>query len=174
MLRTADAPCSRPRTVLVARPDEPRWTLVDVRWWDRLVTGLRVLELDQALAQGRPPEHSLPHALRAATLVCPARRRALADAWEQVLVRVHRPAARRTSRVPLQQARVRAAAEQIRDLVDALRAPGPVPARGVALASFLLTDGAGPLYDARSRVDLAFAVHEATRLLDPTTDVLDH
>jgi hypothetical protein len=67
---------------------------------------------------------------------------------------------------------VAAAESSLRLLVDCLRAPLPVPARGVALANLLLTDGTGPLYSPLSTVDLADAVAEAGALLDPASPLM--
>jgi hypothetical protein len=47
-----------------------------------------------------------------------------------------------------------------------------VPARGVAMASHLLSDAAGPVYSRRSLVDLRAALQEAIRQLDPWTALL--
>jgi hypothetical protein len=171
LLLTPGARRSDHRTVLVARYDDEPWLLLGARWWDRVLVRLRALDLDQSLAAGRPPEHDRLHALRAATLVSPTARRTLADNWERTLADRRRPSGARTGRVPLQQARVLAAAANVRRLIEALRAAGPVPARGVALASVLLTDGSSPLYDARSQADLAAAVRDATDFLDPAASV---
>jgi hypothetical protein len=166
----ADRPCRH--TVLLVRTGDQPWHLVTIRWRDRLLARVRELDLDRALATGHPADHDRLRALRAATLVAPAARRRLAGNWERVLTNWQQPAGPWEGRVPLQRARVREAADPIRELVGTLRAAGPVPARGVALAHLLLTDATGPLYNGRSRVDLADAVREAIHFLDPTVDVL--
>jgi hypothetical protein len=56
-------------------------------------------------------------------------------------------------------------------LVRALSTSLPVPAQGVALASWLLGDGAGPLYNRGSRRDLAADVRRATGQLDPAVSL---
>lgn len=76
------------------------------------------------------------------------------------------------TRVPLRRDRIVAAAADIRELQRSLRASAPVPARGVAIASTLLADGTGPLYNRNSRVDLRVAVREAIEHLDPATALL--
>jgi hypothetical protein len=48
-----------------------------------------------------------------------------------------------------------------------LRAPLPVAAAGVATASVLLTDGAGPVYNRRAGVALRDALRLAIAQLDP-------
>jgi hypothetical protein len=57
-------------------------------------------------------------------------------------------------------------------MVVALLAPLPVSARGVAMASRLLSDGAGPLYNRLSSVDLVGAVREVTEQLDPRVSLV--
>jgi hypothetical protein len=87
-----------------------------------------------------------------------------------VTIARERPAAR--ARVPLRRDRIVAAEADIRELQRSLQASAPVPARGVALASCLLADGAGPLYNRNSPVDLRIAVQEAIQCLDPSTALL--
>jgi hypothetical protein len=43
--------------------------------------------------------------------------------------------------------------------------------RGIALASVLLTDGAGPVHDVRCQLDLRAMVRTAIRYLDPANEV---
>jgi hypothetical protein len=64
--------------------------------------------------------------------------------------------------------RIIAVTPEVLELVTHLRAPLPVAARGVAAASVLLTDGAGPLYRIRAATGLREAVLLATAYLDPT------
>jgi hypothetical protein len=148
------------RTMLVV--DQPHDTLSLVsrrcRAFDRL--GARVLgaRLDKELAAGRPPEWSRLHAARADHLVALPFREALADGWERVLTR--------RARLPRRD-RVATAEPIIGLLAERLRMPLPVPARGVALAKVLLTDGTGPLYSPLSTVALDDAVAEAVAFLDP-------
>jgi hypothetical protein len=52
-----------------------------------------------------------------------------------------------------------------RVLAGCLAAPGPVPARGVAMVSQLLADGTGPLYREASADDLGGLIGKATRAL---------
>jgi hypothetical protein len=76
------------------------------------------------------------------------------------------PAARRP-RVPFCRDRVKESAEELEDLIRHLLADGPVAARGVALASNLLSDGSGPLYHRANADDLRARVREAVTALDP-------
>jgi hypothetical protein len=162
----------RDRTVLVAGPD--RWELVRSRIRDRLLAHWRALDLDEQLAAGRSPGTDRVRAVRAGMLIAPAHRRRLAASWADLLARTTGPAARRLPvGVPLQRARIDAAREDIQRLVDALRAAGPASARGVALATLLLTDGTGPVYQRASPVDLPAALQAAVRHLDPLSAFTD-
>jgi hypothetical protein len=48
-------------------------------------------------------------------------------------------------------------------MIDVLTSGLPIDARGAAMASRLLSDGTGPLYNYRSRVELGAVAREATR-----------
>ncbi len=69
--------------------------------------------------------------------------------------------------MPLCRDRIASAEPAVHAMLAALVAPLPVSAQGVAMASLLLSDGAGPLYNRRSSVDLVAAVHDVTAGLDP-------
>src|SRR5215472_1071526 len=139
--------------------------------WDPALTRIRAMPLDRQLAAGASPESGRLIALRARALVVPARRQQLASDWDR-LVRTARERPATARRVPLRRDRIVAAEADIRDLQRALLASAPVPARGVAIASTLLSDGAGPVYNRSSCVDLRAAVQEAIRHLDPSTALL--
>jgi hypothetical protein len=126
------------------------------------------MPLDRRLAAGASPESGRLIGLRARSLVVPAQRQRVASDWDR-LVRIasERPAT--AAHVPLRRDRIVGAEADIRELQRALRASAPVPARGVAIASTLLSDGTGPLYNRDSRVDLRAAVRDAIRHLDPST-----
>jgi hypothetical protein len=138
------------------------------RWWMRW----RAPVLDAALAAGQPADADRFRAARAGLLVRPATRAALAASWQSVLDRADRRRGPADPRVPVVAPRVRAAAADIERLITALRAAAPVPARGVALAVRLLSDGTGPLYRPGSRRDLRAAVNEAVAHLDPATELM--
>ncbi len=53
-----------------------------------------------------------------------------------------------------------------------MTAPLPVAARGVAMATALLTDALGPVYNRRSRVTLAAALEAAIAQLDPALPLM--
>jgi hypothetical protein len=162
----------RGRTVLVAGPD--RWVLVPTRVRDRLLAGWRALDLDAQLAAGEPETANRLRAVRAGMLVEPLRRRQLAASWADLLAAsVHPTTSQIWMGVPVQRARIVAAAHDIERLADALREAGPVPARGVAIATLLLTNGASPVYARSSRVDLRAALRTAADCLDPSTTFTD-
>jgi hypothetical protein len=148
------------RTLVVDQP----LVLHPCRGIDRLAARLRSTRLDRELAAGRPPEWSRLHAARAQQIVSLPFRETLASDWERLLRRSRAPLPRRD--------RVAAAAAAIRLLAERLRAPLPVPARGVALANVLLTDGLGPLYNRLSTDSLDEAVSRAAALLDPAAPLM--
>jgi hypothetical protein len=150
--------------VLLIDDRDRRFVLATPRWRDRW----RGNRLDDELAAGLPPEESRARAARAAVLVAPDTRNALAGRWADVLARTTSGPAKIRSGVPVGRSRVLAAVADIRRLVEALRAQAPVPARGVAIANRLLTDGAGPLYRTGSG-DLGETVRSAVRHLDAGT-----
>jgi hypothetical protein len=73
---------------------------------------------------------------------------------------------------PVRADRVVAAEPAIRDLVNRLATPLPVPARGVAMARVLLTDATSPVYSRRAQVALGDAVAAAAAQLDPALPLL--
>lgn len=139
--------------------------------WDPALTRIHGTPLDRRLAAGTSPESGRLIALRARSLVLPARRERLASDWDR-LVRIARERPATAAHVPLCRDRIVGVEADIRELQRALRASAPVPARGVAIASTLLSDGAGPLYNRHSRVDLRAAVQAAIQHLDPSTALL--
>jgi hypothetical protein len=54
-------------------------------------------------------------------------------------------------------------------MLHALATALPVPAQGVAQASWLLSDGTGPLYNRACTTDLAAALRRVVELLDPSS-----
>ena len=147
--------------------------------------------LDASLAAGRPPESSRLLAARARDIVRLRRRRSMAGSWEHLLRVASRAQRARgagpggpgapgapgrlggpTGAVPVCADRVVAAEPAIRDLMNRLTAPLPVPARGVAMARVLLTDGTSPVYNRHARVALSDAVTAAAAQLDPALPLL--
>lgn len=136
------------------------------RPWDRLLARALASSLDRELAAGCPPGFSRALAIRAQRIVSPAGRRSLAEGWERVLDQANRPPVPRTPRGPLCRGPIVAARGDVRELLAALRGKLPIAARGAAMASVLLSDGTGPLYSYRSRLDLGAAVREATSQME--------
>jgi hypothetical protein len=120
----------------------------------RLSARLRSHQLDEALARGMPPESAAPLALRARRLTALSRRRAIARGLRRVIRDTCRGGPPSRARISPRRAQVIGAADKLTELADALATPGPVPARGVAQAFLLLTDGTGPLYDANNTANL--------------------
>jgi hypothetical protein len=134
---------------------------------DNILLRLNSARLDADLAAGRPPETSPRHAARARGLVSPRMRHALASNWEHLLLTAQGPTRGLTNRAPIRRERVHRAETGIRELITALRATGPIPARGVEIATRLLTDGRGPIYNRKASDDLTATVVLALEHLDP-------
>jgi hypothetical protein len=134
----------------------------------RVVVVARMLgaSLDNKLAEGCASDTSLLLATRAQLIVSLAKRRALAKNWLALLVQAREPAGFLNPLVPLVRNRIIAAQVQIQALADALLAPMPT-SRGVAMASSLLCDGSGPIYNSACAADLGSTVREVIARLDP-------
>ncbi len=143
---------------LVPRPDQP---------WLRLLSRLLAPSLDRQLASGCSPESNRLLATRAQRLVSPSVRGALTRNWLDLLTVARRPAVPRISHTPLCRDRIIAAEDEIRAMLGVLSTTLPTPARGVAMASWLLRNGAGPLYNRHCAADLRTELREATAQLDP-------
>jgi hypothetical protein len=122
--------------------------------------------LDASLAAGVPPESSRLLATRARDIVSLPRRQALARDWQHLL-RVARGGGKPGQGRRVRAAQIAAAEPAIRELANSLGAPLPVGARGVAMATVLLTDATGPVYNRESRETLKTALQAAIAELDP-------
>jgi hypothetical protein len=76
------------------------------------------------------------------------------------------PSARPLS-VPVCGDRVQESAQELGELIQRLLSGAPVAARGMAMASTLLSDGSGPLYHRANADDARARVREAVNALDP-------
>jgi len=132
---------------------------------DRALARLLGPSLDRQLALGLPPWRGGPRAARARFIVSPAGRRQLIRGWSRLLDLARRPPSARSARGPLCRRALAGAEHDVRTMLGVLAAQRPVTARGAAMARALLTDGAGPLYNARSGRDLAGEVRDVTRWL---------
>lgn len=136
---------------------------------DRVLARVFGASLDRLLAAGQTAEPERLLAARARYIVSLPRRRALARDWEHLLAVARRAPA---PAVPLCRDRIAAAEPRIRELMDCLRVPLPVPAQGVAAATVLLTDATGPLYHRRSQAALDDLLRDAIAQLDPARPLL--
>jgi hypothetical protein len=158
--------------------DLGRLTVRPVSPWHRLLARILAVRLDHQLASGTPPETDAILAARAMFLTSARYRRVLARSLRRMLaastvpsVRPRTVAAAKSAeatfrpRVPLRRDRIARSAPGLAELANCLTAPRPVPARGVALVSQLLTDGCGPLYRAAAQEDLGGLIDQASQAL---------
>lgn len=142
------------------------------RLTDRMLARILGASLDRQLAAGRAPESTPLLAARAQHIVAIVGRRRLACHWENLLHVAQGAPGSRHLAVPVRSDTVVAAEPAVRELVHRMTAPLPVAARGVAMATELLTDGLGPVYNPYSRVSLAAALEIAIAQLDPALPLM--
>jgi hypothetical protein len=152
--------------VLVADAQHGELRVRRLRAFGRAVTRLRGFSLDARIAAGTAPETSWLLAARARTLVSPQEREQLARNWAHLASRAAAPA-QPGPRAPVCRSHVLAAWREISELQQALRAPGPAQARGVAMARHLLEDATSPVYSRRTEASLAASLRDAICHLDP-------
>ena len=148
-------------------------TLRRLRRWDRLLAWALASRLDRQLADGARPESSALLAARAMVLTSAGFRRSLATSLWRLLAAAApvSPDARlsvrvaRQPHVPLRRDRIARSAPGLAALAGSLAAQSPVPARGVAMVSQLLADGAGPLYRTACRDDLNVIIERVSQAL---------
>jgi hypothetical protein len=122
-------------------------------------------ELDRRLAEGADPSEDPLLARRAARLITPACRGALASGLEGVVASVDKPKNPLSAAVPVRRRAVQGARRELMALAGDLRhlhAPRP---RGVAMVERLITDPYSPLYTASSSEEVARAVRAAAHWL---------
>jgi hypothetical protein len=139
---------------------------------DRALARWQRSSLDARLAAGCPPDSDRLLAVRALALVRPATRERLARSWDHLLEVAHARPSPPNLRAPVCRGRVVGAEVEIQRMLIGLRACVPIPARGVAIASHLLTDGAGPVYNRQSPVDLRASLEAAARHMDPSSALM--
>jgi hypothetical protein len=163
------------------RASQPQHTIVTgdplavrrSRLTDRLLARLFGASLDRQLAAGRAPESSALLAARAQHIVALRSRRRLARNWENLLRRARHAHGAYNPAIPVRGDRLIAAEPDVRELVRRMRAPLPVPARGVAMATALLTDAISPVYNPRGGDDsLAVALEAVIAELDPALPLM--
>ena len=158
--------------------DLGRLTLQPLRPWHRVLARALAGRLDRQLADGARPEAGAMLAARATMLTSTAYRGALAANLRRMLAASMSPQTRprlalarssagvaRQPHVPLRRDQIAASASGLAGLAGFLTGPGPVPARGVAMVSQLLADGAGPLYRTGRPDDLDTLIERASQAL---------
>jgi hypothetical protein len=158
--------------------DLGRLALRRLRPWDRIMARCRAARLDRELARGARPETNVGLAARAVRLTSMKSRRELAKSLQRILATVLPAGSRggpmavdpparvdRYPHVPVRRDRISRSASELAELAAHLVQPGPVPARGVAMVTQLLTDGGGPLYRRACHDDLTALVEQATQAL---------
>jgi hypothetical protein len=119
----------------------------------RIAARLLAASLDSQLAAGVRPDSGPLLAARAHALAGKTVRRELADNWEALLERVieGRPLGR--MQASPDRDRILAAEPAIRRVTCALR-QGCISGEGIAIASDLLADGTGPVFNRHSTLEL--------------------
>jgi hypothetical protein len=137
----------------------------------RIQTRRQRYDLDAKLASGAAPDGSPELGLRADQLMSTSEREHIATGIAQAVAQAVAqwpPAAAQF--VPLASPRIRECAPELMTIAHRLRDDEPVDVRGVAMASQLLSDGAGPLYR-DGRGDLLHRARSVRLALDISTPV---
>jgi hypothetical protein len=128
--------------------------------------------LDRQLAAGHAPESSALLAARAQHIVAIRTRQRLARNWENLLRAARRAHGAYHPAIPVRSDRLIAAERDVQELVRRMTAPLPIPVRGVAMATALLTDALSPVYNSRSRESLPAALEAVIAELDPALPLM--
>ena len=136
-----------------------------VRWRDRLAARARASALDEQLAAGVSPEHSVTLALHAGRLCQHGQRRVLARSLTRLVAAADGPAQRRL-KTPVCRGAVQQARAELAAVAGRLTASGPVEVRGVARVRSLLADGTGPLYQPARAGQLRHELGDVLSALD--------
>jgi hypothetical protein len=160
---------TRPQRTIVT--DDPL-ALRPSRLTDRTLSRVFSASLDRQLAAGRVPESSRLLAARAQHIVALRSRQKMARNWENLLRRARRAHGAYNPAIPVRSDRIVAAEPDVHELVRRMTAPLPVPARGVAMATALLTDALSPVYNPRSEDSLPAALEAAIAELDPALPLI--
>jgi hypothetical protein len=134
--------------------------------WLHLVARLFGASLDPKLAAGLNPASNHLLAVRAQQLMVAQYRRGVANTWLHLLIEARRPRDPFDLSIPIARDGVLEAESQIRALADALVAPLPT-VRGVAMSIEILRNGAGPIFNRTSSVNLTDVVEATIASLDP-------
>jgi hypothetical protein len=165
---TAGRPARPQRTLITGDPLAIRPSRVT----ERLLARALGASLDRQLAAGLTPESSPLLAARAQRIVAIRSRQQLARNWENLLRVARRAHGTYHPARPISGESIIAAEPAVRELVRCMTAPLPVAARGVAMATVLLTDALGPVYNRQSPLTLAAALEAAIAQLDPALPLM--
>lgn len=125
----------------------------------RLRVRLHTARLDRQLAAGLVPDAFADRALRARQLAALGTRRGIARSLRRLVDEAEMPpGARMCSAVPVCRRSILAWREALLGVAERLEQPVALDPCGVARALVLLTDGAGPFYDARATRSMSDAV----------------
>ena len=160
-----------PPILTTDRADPERFVLRANPMWLRLPARMFAFSLDRRLASGDQPESGRLLASRVSQLVSTPSRAALVENWSRLVARAGKAPVARSARVWLCRDRIMRADDVIRAMTDALSTPYPTAARGVAIASWVLGDANGPLYNRYSTTDLRTVLRMAIAELDPAAPV---
>jgi hypothetical protein len=134
---------------------------------ERLAARWRWRVLDAALARGVAPEAGAALSLRAQALGEPGARNLLARGLQRALDEARSAREPSRFRVPVRNAEVLAAADELDELAARLRGPGLLASRGLASVNLLLSDGRSPLYFREGTGDLRASLSRALEALEP-------
>lgn len=134
--------------------------------WLRLSARLFATSLDERLSVGVHPATSPLLTVRSQQIVAAHYRGDLAESWLRLLIEARLPYNPFGLAVPLVRSAVLAAQDQIHSLAEVLVSPLPT-VRGVAMCVATLRDGAGPLFNPNSQVNLTHAVEGIIAQLNP-------
>ena len=134
---------------------------------ERLAARWRWRVLDAELARGVAPEAGAALALRAHALGEPSARNLLARGVQRVLDEARSAQKPNRFRVPVRNAEVLAAADELGELATRMRGPGLLASCGLARVHLLLTDGGSPLYFRCATGELRATVSRALQALEP-------
>jgi hypothetical protein len=133
----------------------------------RLRTSVHRAKLTRALAEGVEPGASDELALRARQLTSERNRRALAGALRRSIADAHLPARTRARVSIIDRRGVLNAEGSIATIIERLRSPRPVRAKGMAMLERILTNADGsPLYNRSEPGALRQMIRDATAALD--------
>jgi hypothetical protein len=124
-------------------------------------------DLDAELARAVAPEAGAALALRAHALGEPGMRNLLARRVQRVVDDARSPREPSRSRVPVCNAEVLAAADELDELATRLRGPALLAACGLARVHLLLSDGRSSLYFRGATRELRATVSRALEALEP-------